>query len=239
MINESDVALNGRRLVRRIRADWRELIDEYGKARPFDLAIALALTWSKHAVSPDHFYPAALQYLRTGRATPLRKATACFGRFGPEPLGDALGSWRALTRSAKMLPAPDSLVNLIALRSRLFEIAAVMHQAGALRGVGAWLFCGPFKVLLCSDARWVRDPREREIPQPLGIEVMRGVRAARKWGWFPSVSSAMLEQEEGDLVEGMGTVYLIHGDSVPVGDRLGISVTELNTGLWWLGAPKA
>jgi len=126
----------------------------------------------------------------------------------------------------------------LALHQQLLEVAVSSSQGGDLPGIGAWLFSGPFRILLCSDARWVRDKRERDIPQPLGIEVLRGVKRARKWGWFPSVTPAMLEQEEGDLTEGYGNVLMIHGDCVPVADRLGVSVVELNSGLWWLGELK-
>jgi hypothetical protein len=235
---EHEVAAKGREMVRALRADWQEVVKEFGSQRPFDLAVATALLWSRHAVTAKHFYPAALRFLKTGQLAQQRKAVACFGRFGPEPLNNALVSWRTLSHASAKLPSPESLPNLINLYTKLLQIAIPLHQRGGLPGVGAWLFCGPFKVLLCSNARWVRDRREREIPQPLGIEVMRGVRKARRWGWFPNVTAAMLDQEEGDLVEGMGNVLLIHGDTVPVADSLDVAVVELNSGLWWLGAPK-
>jgi len=60
MPDEQDVVVNGRNGVRNIRAQWRDLVDQFHAERPLHLAIATALLWSKHAVSPPHFYPAAL-----------------------------------------------------------------------------------------------------------------------------------------------------------------------------------
>jgi hypothetical protein len=93
--------------------------------------------------------------------------------------------------------------------------------------------------MLCGEARWLKHPLEPNVTQPLGIEVMRGIREMQKHGELITLTRDLLTEEEGGLLEGMGSVLMVHGACKPVAARVGVSMTEFNTGLWWLGESKS
>ena len=231
----AELAAHGRSMVRAIRRAFRGQSSSYPDTALLTIAVAQGLTWTRHAVGRDDFYAAAIAYLEEGRERNLNRAVRHFQRFGPQALSAALRSWRTLLREAKEMARPNSVANLLTLQRSLFDVGSHLATGGFIHGVGPWLFCAPFKILLCSNARFLKHPNEHEVLQPLGIEVVRGIRKLRKRGYFASLQPGMLEEEEGGLVEGMATSYLVHGACVPLAADCGTSVSEFNTGLWWLG----
>ena len=228
----------GKRNVLAIRRQWRQLLNAYPDARPLSVAAAWALVWSKHAKGSDEFLNAAVTFVNRGRSG-LRAAVRHSFRFSPEALERALRSWRLIVSVAGKYAAPDGVEGILAAQQELLDIAGNFYDDGDLAGVGPWLFCGPFKILLCGQPRWLRHPRESDVTQPLGMEVMRGIREMQKHGELLSLTRPLLKEVEGGLLEGMGSVLIVHGACRPVAARLGLSMTEFNTGLWWLGESKS
>jgi hypothetical protein len=161
----TEIAARGSRMVRELRANWKELLTADDTARPICPAVALSLVWSHHAVDNDEFYDAAVRFLQNGNSKRLRAATAHFGRFGREALEHALWSWRVLIENGKHLPRIDNAAAVIDAQQPLLDVAGPFHKADELPGLGPWLFCGPFKILILTDSKWLRH-RKRALRFP-------------------------------------------------------------------------
>lgn len=218
-----------------------DLISKY-PATPFlGLATANALTWTGHARDMDEYYSGALDYLTTGSEDSLNSAVQYFGRLGEDRLSDALKGWKLLLTHVDndhMLTGNAAIISKT--QNKLLRHAKKYKSNSELRGIGPWLFCAPFKILLIN-RKDLWDQREADdIFMPLGLEVNRGIRKLirKKYRCTEDISEAMFTDDEGDLFEGMGTISLVQKMSRNLSDAVSSRVLHINSGLYLHGGDK-
>jgi hypothetical protein len=204
----------------------------------FAVAIANAFTWTGHAVEQDNFFKFAIDYLTTGNITSLRKAEAFSGRFGPEKLSSGLQGWKSISDqlgSQNFLSCDDRRLHDI--QEECFLIANRLLDQRQISGIGPWLFCAPFKIVAAHRKDIWKSESLDEVLMPLGLEVVRGVRKLIQQGctYTQGLDKSMLSEEEGGLVEGMGTVMLVQGMSKKIAQISRTRVLHINSGLYLYG----
>lgn len=229
------IAKGGKKLNIDIKRDYFDIESVVGVAEPFMVALVDSLAWTGHALGEDDFFRAAIEYFDKGKESQLRVASSYAARFGSDRLAQVLKSWNVLLSQNQPLPDIQSAEVLGRGQSELFDSAASLSKDRKILGIGPWLFCAPFKILVISQPYLSKDPKASVIWQPLGMEVIRGLWKAKQMGFFKSVTSGMLIEEEGGLIEGMGTVTLVHEESVKLAEQIGVPVSEINSGLYVLG----
>lgn len=217
---------------------------DYAKKFPktdlFLVAIVQSLIWTGHAIDKVDYFKNALDYLNTGSEKALSSMSKCFGRYGAESLKSTLFNWRKLYSKFKIPSdmSKSSLNEIVLFQKESLEIACIARSRGEIIGVGAWLFCAPFKIVLCVRSKLWDYAQIDEILMPLGLEVVRGVKKLmrKKSAYTESLYADMLSETEGDIREGLGTVELVQAVSKKIAKDSRSIILHINSGLWKLGA---
>lgn len=225
---------------REIQQWTKDLVKAFPKANLFSLAIVQSLTWTGHAIEKVKYFEKTLDFLSTGSEPALSGLSECAGRYGREQLKSTLFNWRKLCNE---LGIPSdisklSLEEIILFQNTSLKTACMARRKGRVMGVGAWLFCAPFKILLCfRDELWTHD-RVDEILMPLGLEVIRGIKKLKrqKYSYSETIEIGSLSEEEGDIAEGLGTVHIVQAMSKQIARDVNSIVLHINSGFWKLGA---
>jgi len=232
------MAENGLEMNLDIDARYRRLLKELPGTDPFVGAVALSLTWTGHAVDSDRFCKSAVSFINNGRRSSLSAAQAHAARFGPDALGDALESWRTILMECGGSPDLDkSGSDLRKAQDRLHRQSVRLDHDEEISGIGAWLFCAPFKIIIANRRDLWEDPGVDEVLMPLGLEVVRGIKKLVKARskWTTDIEMGMLIEEEGGLQEGMGTVCIVQHASKKIAADSESRVVHINSGLYALG----
>jgi len=233
------LATGGYEMDREIQQKIKEVVKKFSSADMFLITIAQSLTWTGHAIDKADYYQKTLDYLERGSEPALSALKDCSGRHGTENLRSTVFNWRKLYG---ILPKIDmskaSLDEIIDFHNKSLEIACTARKDGKIIGIGAWLFCAPFKILLCLYDDFWSHKRIDEIRMPLGIEVIRGVKKMirKKYSYCESIDESMLSEEEGGIVEGLGTVEIVQAVSKKIARDVNSIVLHINSGFWKLGA---
>jgi hypothetical protein len=224
-----------------IGATLDDLVEEPVDENQFITAIAYSLTWTGHANQKylDTFVKQSTAYLKTGDHGKLQEAIGHFGRFSPEQLENALKGWKLILDESKAkIGAKCTVDEIIAMQKRCLDWASILLSKGKLHGVGAWLFSAPFKII-CAQRNdlWANEKLD-DIMLPSGLEVVRGIKKAKKHGYMfaDDLDSNHLVETEGDLLEGMGSVSLIHNLCKTLAKNANTRAVHLNSGLYAYGA---
>jgi len=223
-----------------IQEQTKKLVKAFPKADLFLIAIVQSLTWTGHAIDKIAYFKKALEFLKSGSEQALSGISECAGRYGPERLKVTLFNWKRLYNE---LGAPSdifksSLEEIILFQKTSLKTACMAKRKSRVIGIGAWLFCAPFKIIVClREELWSHD-RVDEILMPLGLEVVRGVRKVirERYSYANFVDIGDLSEEEGDIVEGLGTVQIVQAMSKEIASDGNSIVVHINSGLWKLGA---
>lgn len=215
-------------------------VKNFPESNLFLVAIVQSLIWTGHAVDKANYFKTALNYLDTGSDNALSGMAKCFGRYGAENLKSTLFNWRKLCAKIKF-PSDISktdLEEIVLFQNTSLETACIARGRGEIMGIGAWLFCAPFKIILCLRDKLWNHPQVDELLMPLGLEVMRGVKKLirKKSPYTESLYAEMLSETEGDITEGLGTVEMIQAVSKNIAKDSKSIVLHINSGLWKFGA---
>jgi hypothetical protein len=233
-----ELAARGLEMNLEIDAGFRRLLKEFPGSNRFNAAIAHAFTWTGHAVDEDGYHEAATGFLDSGGRESLDGAKTFSRRFGPDALSDALQGWRAIVEEDGGVPdLGKDAASLKRLQDRMLPVAARLREEGAISGIGAWLFCAPFKIVAISCREFWDDPDLDEVLMPLGLEVVRGMKklVRARSAWTEGIDRNMLVEEEGDLGEGMGTVWLVQDTCKKIAAVSQSRVVHINSGIYLLG----
>ncbi|MFC1708820.1 hypothetical protein ACFL2J_01995 [Candidatus Omnitrophota bacterium] len=235
----TSLASNGKDLDCEIQKRTRELIKDFPNLDPFLIAIAQSLIWTNHAVDKENYFRKALDFLNSGSDKSLSGLSKCFGRYGLESLNATLFNWRKLygefNAPLDILKSP--LEEVILFQQTSLKIACVARKNRRVMHIGAWLFCAPFKMILClRDDLWKHD-RINEVLMPLGLEVVRGVKKMMRghYSYAQYVDTGDLSEEEGDIIEGLGTVQIVQAMCKTIAKDADSNVLHINSGLWKFG----
>lgn len=206
----------------------------------FLIAIVQSLTWTGHAIDKADYFRKALDFLKTGSEKASSGLSECAGRYGIEQLQSTLSNWKKLYSQLNAPPdiSKSSLEEIILFQSTSFEIACRGKMGNRITGIGAWLFCAPFKILLNYQSKLWNQNRIDDVWMPLGLEVIRGVKKIirKQYSYSKFVDMGILSEKEGDIVEGLGTIHIVQAMSKEIANDANSIVLHINTGLYELGA---
>lgn len=211
-----------------------DIISQFPKADYFNLVVATALTWTGHAVDRKGYHLQAIEYLETGSSAALNKVQKFSGRLGKDHLAASLQGWREIILQAKI---PDltqcSAAKLKRFQDRCLLVAENLKKEETLHGVGPWLFCAPFKIIVAHQRSLWDDPKINDILMPLGLEVIRGMKLLIKnhSAFVDGVDTSMITEQEGSLFDGLGTVSIVQSVCIEIATHSNSLVTHINSGL--------
>ena len=223
-----------------IQQKTSDYVKKFPKVDLFLIAIVQSLIWTGHAIDKADYFKKASDYLSTGSDEALSSMSKCFGRYGAESLKSTLFNWRKLYSKLEVSfdISKADLDDIVLFQKASLETAGIARGRGDIIGVGAWLFCAPFKIILCFRSKLWDHAQIDEILMPLGLEVVRGVKKIirKKSAYTESFYADMLSETEGDIREGLGTVELVQSVSKKIAKDSQSIVLHINSGLWKLGA---
>ena len=218
-----------------IHSRLETLIDKYPKVPLFILSIIESLTWAKYAKHNKTFFKLSLDYFTKENEQVVKKAEKLAWRFGPEKLEAVLKSWKILLSELEISKILHlfSLKQLFHFQQSALDKAANLSKMRAIPQIGAWIFCGPFKILAAYRKDIWNEPDLDEIWMPLGFQVVRGLRFLKQIGC--SIPLELLHDEEPNLLEGMATVVIAQNFQKQFANLAESRVLHINSGLFKLG----
>jgi len=232
------LAERGEEMNLEISSDHGHLLCAFHGSDYFLVAVANAFTWTGHAVKEDAFLKFAVDYLATGDLASLRRAERFSGRFGTEGLSTGLRGWKAIVGQLVAQDFPScNAQGLCKIQEQCLDIASRLLNQKHISGVGPWLFCAPFKIVAAHRRDLWQSGDLDDLYMPLGLEVVRGVCKLIEHGctYTQGLDCNMLSEQEGGLVEGMGTVALVQDMSKRVAQIGRTRVLHVNSGLYLYG----
>jgi len=235
------LAKHGKEMNLGISASQENLFVDPHSADWFTMAIAECLIWTGHAVRVDHYFEVIARYLTLGNTKALEEMDVFAGRFGPDKLISAVRGWKSILTN---LYVPDvsrtDAHGLCEFQRTCMETALRLFYEKELRGVGAWLFCAPFKIVVA----WRKEFWERQelddLLMPLGLEVNRGLQKLirQRATYGQNLTKEHLSEEEGTLPDGLATVYMVQDMSRKIASIANTRVLHVNSGLYLYGADE-
>jgi hypothetical protein len=234
------LAKNGYIFDNEIQQQTRFYVKEFAKVDLFLIAMLQSLTWTGHAIDKANYFKKALDFLKTGSKQALLSLSECAGRYGTEHLQSTLLNWKKLygELDVPLNISKSRLKEIILFQNTSFKIACKEKRENKITGIGAWLFCAPFKILLnYRRDLWNQDHID-DVWMPLGLEVIRGVKKIirKQYSYSDFVDMGILSEEEGDIIEGLGTVHIVQAMCKEIAKDANSIVLHINSGLWKLGA---
>jgi hypothetical protein len=216
----------------------KKLITSYPKIPLFTLAIVESLIWARYAKDRKHFFDLAINYLIRGDEQIFNKINDFAWRFGPEKLKAVLESWKILINRleiSKILHLFSSK-QLFTFQQNALNEAANLYKIKKIPQIGAWIFCGPFKIISAYRKDLWNGLDLDEIWMPLGFQVVRGLRFLKQKGY--DIPIELLKEEEPGLLEGMGTVMIAQNLQKHFAKLAKTRLLHINSGLFQLGEEK-
>jgi hypothetical protein len=235
-----NLAASGNVLDFEIGRTTKQLVNTFHEDNLFLIAIAQSLTWTGHAIDKEDYFKNTLNFLNTGAQDVLSDIAISAGRYGQEKLQATLYNWRELLAKLKLPPdlSKSSMEEIILFQDAAYKIACMERRKERIMGIGAWLFCAPFKIILnFRDELWKND-RIDEVLMPLGLEVVRGVKKLikQRYSYSRFIEEGDLSETEGDIIEGLATIHIVQHLSKEIAKDSKSIVLHINSGLWELGA---
>jgi hypothetical protein len=219
----------------------REAISFAGPENYFAALIAHGFTWPEYVgKDTETWYSASIDFLVTGNASRLVDLEACGGHFGVDHLEEALRSWKVLhdlfaERFHRRMVGRE----IVEIQQEMVGRAGLLHQEGEIPGIGCWLLCAPFKMLLLEQEHLYGDEAIDDVLPPLGRAVMRGVRKLlkRRFSVTAGFGTRDFTSEEGGSIheDGMGVTYMVHEIEKRIARIAGTRALPVNSGLWLYG----
>lgn len=212
-----------------------ELINLYPKISFFILSVSESLIWAKYAKDIKRFFKLSIEYLAKEDKTLFEEIENLAWRFGPAKLATVLKSWKILLNELEISKFSHlfSLKQLLFFQQEALNKALIFSKRGQIPQIGAWIFCGPFKILAAYKKDIWSEFDLDEISMPLGFQVIRGLQFLKKIGC--NISIELLEEEEPSLHTGMGTVYIAQDFQKRLAKLAKSRVLHINSGLFKLG----
>ncbi len=236
-----NMAKAGEEMNLQISHDHDQLLSTFQDSDSFDVSVAHAFAWTGHAVGKPGYFEAAVDYLTTGRLESLEAAEVYSERFGPKSLASGLEGWKAIS---EQLGRHDFLScdaqELSNIQQKCLGIAKRLIDQKLLSGMGSWQFCAPFKIVAIQRKDLWQNESLDKVLMPLGLEVNRGIIKLfqKNHAYIKDYDSNMISEEEGDLIDDMGIVELVHGISNGIARDIESRILHVNSGLYKYGKGK-
>jgi hypothetical protein len=202
----------------------------------FAVWMAEALVWARYAERDDAFFSAAARFIVSGTPELLDEAERFPHRFGPEKLRDSLAAFRRWYE--KMEPRLASInldpAHMIETEGRSLKVVEALKKKGEMRGVGAWLFPAPFKLLAIAHVEVWSNRALDGLVFPTGIQVERALSMLQKEGVI-TLERAIIGASSGSLADEFAKLWALQLPQQKLAHAASTSVLHINGALHELG----
>jgi hypothetical protein len=211
--------------------------------RYYSIALAIALTWTKHAKYEADFIRYAVGFFDSQDSTDASLVERFALRFGAESLERAMNGLRTFENNLSAV-VPDfhtcDVKDIKKFQDKSLQRLYRLIQDSQVSGVGPWLFLGPIKVILGVQDRFWGDPNIDSIILPTGVEVNRGIRKliANNSLLVKDFDPNWIVNEEGGLMEGFSNDQLIHNVLRKIAEIGETRVLHINSAFYLYGKEK-
>jgi hypothetical protein len=206
----------------------------------FAIALAISLTWTKHALHDKKFITYAAGYIDGVLAFDDSIASNYCYRFGSDELKNALLNYRRYYKNVSGL-MPNfytcDVNHINRLQQRLLNRLNALRVNKTVTGIGPWLFTGPFKIILSDQDRLWNQDGINAIVLPTGMEVDRGINRLIREGYtfVRDFDPYWLEQETTSLLENYATYNMVHTFIANIGQIADTPAIHINSALYLYG----
>jgi hypothetical protein len=230
----------GEALVEEIRQELNFDLQGYEDQHLFAVFMAKALTWADYASSSDESFNRIIEFI--GSKEPFQHVDfqSCYGRYGLKKLEEALYSYRELLRFIKKTFSKDlrnaSSTETCRLYHSVLNFYVVQKREWKLEGIGDWFFSILFYQLIIYLGMSHLNRAFNEILMPIGKEVERAIRTAKKesWPYFDHVNLPV-KKRGGNKSGALTEAYLKHSNLVYLANQLNTTPLLVSAGLYNIG----
>lgn len=221
-------------------ANSKHLIRMGKSASYFSIVLAISLIWTKHAKDKDIFIERASLFFEDKDKLDDKFFDVQSHRFGPEGLKTSVIGLKEFKKEIDKI-IPDfrqcNPKELKLFQEKALRKLELLKNKGLAKGVGPWLFLGPYKIILGIEKRLWNDSTIDTIVLPSGIEVIRGIRKAIKSGCslFKDFKKEYLFNEEGTLLDGYAIDNIIQTYFLKVAEATQSKAIHINSAFYLYG----
>lgn len=230
---------HGTNFSEQLRADNSWYFENLGNSY-FSIAMAIGLTWTKHAQFDGEFIEYASNYIDSKVAVDPNMAIKFCYRFGSEELANALLNYRRYYKEIRTIMPNFSSCDvhtLAKLQQRMLTKLDNLRTDGRVFGIGPWLFSGPFKIILSDQHRLWEEDGINTIVLPTGMEVDKGIDRLidEKYTFMKDFDKSWLEETTRSLLDNYATYHLVHTFIVNIGHIAKTPALHINSALYLYG----
>jgi hypothetical protein len=224
-----------------LRSDNLKVFQRYlDHCEYFSIALAIALTWTKHAKYETGFFDFAVNYFDSDDSLDSNEVRKYAFRFGELSLATAMKGLKTFENHIEDI-IPDfqncDAKDLKKLQDKSLQKLHNLGEARKVSGVGPWLFLGPMKIILGTEKRLWGDPNIDSIILPTGLEVNRGIRklANQDSPLAKGFDLNWIVNEEGTLLEGFSNDTLVQNVLKNIAETANTRVLHINSAFYLYG----
>ena len=206
----------------------------------YSIALAIGLTWTKHAKYEFNFIDYASNYFDDRESLDNDVVSRFAWRFGDESLKNGLRGLKVLKNNVYDY-IPDFLTcdskSIKKFQDMSLHVLQKLKDEELVYGVGPWLFLGPFKIIIGTEQRLWDDPNIDAVLLPTGVEVNRGIRKLIREESLlvRDFDQNWLVNEEGSLMEGITNDQLIQNVLLKIAEQANSRVLHINSAFYLFG----
>lgn len=206
----------------------------------FSIALAISLTWTKHAQYTAPFIEYAAGFIDGKLPKNEEIISVSVYRFGYETLETALTSYRMFLNRVKTI-LPDfsncALDEITRLQHTLLRRLNTLRENREVFGIGCWLFLGPFKIILGHQERLWESANVNDIVLATGFEVEKGLHKLghERFTFMNDFDVNWLDQGPNGLLESYGTCMILHERMKIIAEIANTPAIHINSALYLYG----
>lgn len=235
-------AADGKIFNEKLHDENQEIFMQFRDTFPhYTIALAISLTWTKHAKYNPDFFEYAIPFLESNKEIDPNMVGHFAQRFGETSLRKALLGLRRFREEIEKIVPDFGACDAKAIKkfqNKSLSILDSLKTKRIVSGVGPWLFLGPFKIILGTEKRVWEDPNMDSVILPTGIEVNKGIAKLIKQEsvLVKDFDPKWIVNEEQSLLEGFSNDQLVHNALKGIADKANSRVLHINSALYLYGS---
>ncbi len=231
----------GEKFSEEIRENNLEIINSYiNHYSYFNICLAIALTWTKHAKHDFGFFDYAINFFENNELLDAEEIKNYSYRFGHISLGSSMNGLRQFKNSVLSITPDFSICDAKEIKKYQDSSLTILHKLiddEKVSGVGPWLFLGPLKIIIGTEKRLWDDPNIDAVLLPTGMEVNRGIEKLVKdeSPLARDFDPNWLVNEEQSLLEGISNDGLVQGVLQKIATIANTRVLHINSAFYLYG----
>jgi hypothetical protein len=236
------IAAEGLRFDKEASKKQDPLFAKWRGSNGFHVSILQSLIWSGHARESPQYFEVGMEIL-TGKTKHLTPDLRTYATpRGKQMLGLAITSWNKILESIGPIDITKGRIeDILIYQDECQNMARPLKEEKEIKGVGPWIFCAPFKILLTHRNDLWKDPRADEVLMPLGSEVIKALELLRDENHpdFMPTKNRTLSTRDPGFFKGRGLTHVVQECCKRFADRMNTRVMQINSGLYCLGRSSA